>query len=181
MNQGLIPRRYAKALYKYALDKGAQNKVYELMSTLERSFESNPELNAVLANPFIAAADKIKLIRTAADAGESDAVLVDFIKLLIENHRIDMTREIGLAYLDIYRKENRIYVVKVTSAAPLGKDDENRLKALIEKHLAGGTMEYGFYVDPSLIGGFRVEVGNERIDASISNELKQLRLNLLSK
>lgn len=181
MNQGLIPRRYAKALYKFALEKGADKKVYELMSTLERSFEAQPELNSVLANPFVAASDKTKLIETAAGAGKTDAVMADFIKLLVENRRIDMTREIGLAYLDIYRMEHRIYVVTVTSAAPMDKEDESRLKALIEKHLDGGTMEYELNVDPSLIGGFRVEVGNERIDASISNELKQLRLNLLSK
>lgn len=109
------------------------------------------------------------------------AVMADFLTLLTRNGRVDMMRDIALAYLDIYRQENNIHVVKVTSASPMSEADEQRLKSLIEKHLDGATMEYSSAVDPSLIGGFSVEVGNERIDASISNELKQLRLNLLSK
>ena len=112
---------------------------------------------------------------------DDDSVMADFLTLLTRNGRVDMMRDIALAYLDIYRQENNIHVVKVTSASPMSEADEQRLKSLIEKHLDGATMEYSSAVDPSLIGGFSVEVGNERIDASISNELKQLRLNLLSK
>ena len=105
----------------------------------------------------------------------------DFISLLTANKRLDMSREIALAYLDIYRKANNIYLVEVVTASELSNDDESRLKALIQKHLNGGTMEYSSRVDNELIGGFVVNIGSERLDASISNELKQLRLNLLSK
>ena len=83
--------------------------------------------------------------------------------------------------MDIYRKANNIYLVEVVTASELSNDDESRLKALIQKHLNGGTMEYSSRVDRELIGGFVVNIGSERLDASISNELKQLRLNLLSK
>ncbi|MCM1482841.1 MAG: F0F1 ATP synthase subunit delta [Muribaculaceae bacterium] len=181
MNQGLIPRRYAKALYKFAFEKGKQDRVYELMNRLVSMFESNPDLNRTLGNPFIPVKDKEALVSTAAGADSTDAVFADFIKLLVNNRRIDMTRDIALAYLDIYRSENNIYVVRVTSAAPMSQADESRLKQLIERHLHGAKMEYTSQVNPDLIGGFSVEVGNERIDASISNELKLLRLNLLSK
>ena len=56
-----------------------------------------------------------------------------------------------------------------------------RLKALIESHVGGATVEYETAVDPDLIGGFVVKIDSERLDASIKNELKQLRLKLLSK
>ncbi len=181
MNQGLIPRRYAKALYKFALEKCKQLRVYALMSKLEESYRLEPELQKVMSNPFIPAQDKRKLLCTASDMKDDDSVMADFLTLLTRNGRVDMMRDIALAYLDIYRQENNIHVVKVTSASPMSEADEQRLKSLIEKHLDGATMEYSSAVDPSLIGGFSVEVGNERIDASISNELKQLRLNLLSK
>lgn len=182
MNQGLIPRRYAKALYAVALEKGKAKEVYELMSRLVNSFERSSALSVALANPFVTNADKTALVHTGAGVtpGE-DGVFDDFIKLLVRNRRIDMLRGIALAYLDIYREANRIYVVKVESAAPLTPDNTERLKSLVSRHLGGAEMEFSTAVNPSLIGGFTVTVGNERLDASISNELKQLRLNLLSK
>lgn len=181
MNQGLIPRRYAKALYRFALQNDAADRIYGIMKNLAAAFETEPRLQSTLSNPFVDNNDKIALIITASQAQENDTVMADFLKLLSENKRIDFIRAIALAYLDIYRTERKIYVVKVTSASPLDAKGEQRLQKLIQGHLNGGTMEYTSTVDPDLIGGFTISVGNERLDASISNELKQLRLNLLSK
>ncbi len=182
MNDGLIPRRYAKALYLVAVERNADAGVYELMKSLENGFEKYPQLNATLNNPFVSSADKAALIRTAACySGKNDTLLDDFIKLLVENGRIGMTRLIACAYIDLYREEKRIYKVDVHSATKLSAKDEQRLKDMVARHLKGGTMEYSLSVDPSLIGGFTVSVGNEKVDASVSNELKQLRLNLISK
>lgn len=181
MNDGLIPRRYAKALYNFAVEKGDADRIYELMKNLAVSFDNEPALQTVLSNPFVSDADKTTLISTASGATADDTVLVDFLKLLSRNKRLDMARHIARSFMDIYRKERNIYVVEVTSAAPMTESGLERLKKLISAHLKGGTMEFNSNVNPDLIGGFTVTVGNERLDASISNELKQLRLNLLSK
>lgn len=181
MSEGLIPRRYAKALYKFALEKSATRRVYDLMLTLEKSFEDAPSLQEVMDNPFVPVKDKIALLTTASGATPKDLVLEDFFKLLDHNHRFPMVRSIALAYRLLYREENHIYEVKVTSAAPLADGEEKRLKDFILNHLKGGTMEYSSAVDPDLIGGFVIKINNELLDASISNELNQLRLKLLSK
>ena len=117
---------------------------------------------------------------TAAGATQQDATYNDFVALLKNNARLDMARGIAMAYLDIYRKANNIYLVEVVTAAPLAADDEQRLKNIINSHLNGGTMEYASRIDSNLIGGFVVKIGSELLDASVSNELKQLRLKLLS-
>ena len=163
MNEGLIPKRYAKALFKVALERGDADALYATMDTLARSFAANPRLQETVANPFLADDKKTALLLTAA--GAAGRTYADFLKLLAENRRLPMARAAALAYLDIYRQANNIYPVKV----------------LIGKHLRGGTVEYDFSVDPSLIGGFTVSIGSERLDASVENELKQLRLRLLSK
>ncbi len=72
-------------------------------------------------------------------------------------------------------------MVHVESAAPLAPDEEKRLRRLVERHIGDDAMEFTTGVDPSLIGGFTISVDNERLDASISNELRQLRQNLISK
>lgn len=179
MNEGLIPRRYAKALLKYAVEKNADKYLYGLMNQLLKSFEEHPELDATMANPFIDSAKKIQLLLTAAGAEPSDEVYSDFLKLLCNNNRIPLVRSIALAYADDYRKMHNIYKVEVTSAAPMAEQSEERLKKLILSHLKGGTMEYAMKIDPSLIGGFAVKVGSERLDASIKNELQQIQHKLL--
>ena len=180
MNEGLIPARYAKALYLVGKEKDADAGLYLMMKSLEKAFEQQPSLQTTLSNPFVTDVDKEGLLKVAASASDDSALFVDFLKLLARNRRLDMAYSIAKAFIKLYRKENDIYEVKVVSAAPLSSTDEKRLTSLIEAHLDGGSMEYSSSVDPSLIGGFTVSVGNERIDASISNELKQLRLNLIS-
>ncbi|MCM1355710.1 MAG: ATP synthase F1 subunit delta [Staphylococcus sp.] len=179
MNQGLIPSRYAKALFGFASEKADDARIYQLMHTLESSFASEPSLQQAVANPFIPAADKVKLLTSAAGATTKDEVYARFLQLLVENNRLDAAREIALAYMKIYRSEHHIYLVTVTSAAPMGVAEEDRLKSLIERHLNGGTMEYHHRVDPDLIGGFTVSINNEKLDASVADELKKLRLKLL--
>lgn len=181
MNQGLIPRRYAKALYKFALEHGNDTVIYKLMNTLVESFVANPDLQTVMSNPFVGDADKRKLLMTAAGAKESDKDFADFLKLLVDNNRIDMIQSIALAYRDLYRQEHHIYEVSVTSAAPLDAEEEQRLKSMIAARLFGGSMEYKASVDPDLIGGFVIRINNERLDASVENELRQMRIKLLSK
>lgn len=181
MNEGLIPRRYAKALYKFSAPRREEKRVYELMHALSHSFSINTQLHVVMQNPFINDDDKVKLLMTAASAIDKDACFCDFLKLLVQNQRLSEIRDIALAYIALYRQSNNIYPVEVVSAAPMGDKEETRLKQLIEKHLGGGVMEYSHRIDPELIGGFMVNVGSERLDATIKNELKNLRLKLLSK
>ena len=181
MNEGLIPRRYAKALYKYALEKGQDKPMYELMQQLSSTFVVDSKLQEVMNNPFISSEDKVKLLNIASGTEKSHTCFADFLKLLVENNRLSLIRSIALAYLTIYRKANNIYLVEVVSAAPMDKADQTRLQKLIEKHLNGGSMEYSQRVDSQLIGGFVLNIDSERLDASVQNELKQLRLNLLRK
>lgn len=181
MNDGLIPRRYAKALYKFAQEKGEAKRVYALMQAVGDSFAAEPALGKAVTNPFVAAADKTKLLLTASGATAKDTAFADFVKLLIANNRIDMMQSVALAYLEMYRKANNIYRVEITSAAPMADKEMKRLQALISSHVGDATVEYETAVDEELIGGFVVKIDSERLDASIKNELKQLRLKLLSK
>lgn len=181
MNEGLIPRRYAKAIYGFALEKGESERLYAMMQSLAKAFVAEPTMQQVMSNPFVADGDKTELLSTAAEAGKKDAVFADVLKLLSVNNRIALVRDIALAYLDIYRKANNIYLVDITTAVELPKATLERLKSIVESHLNGGTMEFSWHIDPELIGGFVININSERLDASVSNELKQLRLKLLSK
>lgn len=184
MDQGLIPSRYAKALYKVGAGRKVNPELYKVMQALSCAFDTEPGLVSSVANPFVTDKDKAALLRTAVQGATTDVTSLqtytDFITLLIKNRRIDMVRETARAFTDYYRKENRIARVEVVSAVSLSPAVEARLKSIIEAHLDGGSMEYSSRVDPGLIGGFIINLNSERLDASVRNELKQLRLSLIS-
>lgn len=177
MDKGLLPRRYAKALYKFAAEKDATNDVYLLMNRLEEAFQNNRQLQEAISNPFIPVEKKNELLQTAV--GEKNAIFVDFIKLLADNNRLDLIRSVALSYAELYRKENHIHLVNITSAAPLSDADRKRLTDMIEKHIGDATAQYTFDVNPDLIAGFVIRIDNESLDASVRNELKQLRQSLM--
>lgn len=178
MDQGLLPRRYAKALYKYSEEKGVATDVYALMQNTVAAFNATPALNTALSNPFVSDAEKRSLALTAA-GNTADVTITDFIALLLKNKRIDLLCQIALAYCILYRKEHNIYSVNIQSASPLNDADKKRICDLVNSHLNGASAEFSFSVDPNLIGGFVVNIENERLDASVKNELEQLRLNLI--
>ncbi len=182
MDQGLIPRRYAKALYAVGVERSDTANLYQLMQALGKAFADTPGLAATVANPFVSDADKTSLLIKAVGGndGKPDATYVDFLKLLEKNKRTALARDIARAYVDFYRQQNAIYRVDICSAAPMGERERARLEQIIAKHVGEGTIEYNYTTDPSLIGGFTVTVNSERLDASVSSQLKQLRLKLLN-
>lgn len=180
MDTGLIPHRYAKALYKFALEHNSAARVYDEMKVVINSFENNPELQKTLSNPYVKRADKAELLKLAAgDKVEND--YLGFIKLILDNKREDMAREMALAYRDLYRDANNISQVNVTSAVELPESELKKIQKMVQNAFPDRTLEFSSAVKPSLIGGFTVDVDDFRMDASLSNEIEQLRLNLITK
>ena len=178
MNEGLIPQRYAKALYKLAVERGNAEKVYLEMKTVADSFASNPGLQKVLSNPYVSREDKEKLLLTAAgDMVEDD--YRSFVKLILDRKRAAFAHLMALAYCDLYRKEMKIARVRIITASNLDDTMLQKLRAIVSKAYPGMTLEFSHEVDPELIGGFVIDVDGQRLDASISNEIEQLRLKLL--
>jgi F-type H+-transporting ATPase subunit delta len=180
MNDGLIPQRYAKALYKFAIENVKSEVVYEEMKVVVSSFEANPDLLKVLANPYVSKDDKGNLLLAAAGDKREEAY-ENFVKLILENKRECDAYHCALAYRQIYRKENNISQVEVVTAAKLGDDELNKICNLVQESYKGKTLEFTYTINPDIIGGFIINVDSIRMDASISNEIEQLRLNLLSR
>ena len=178
MNEGLIPQRYAKALYKLAEERGNTARVYEEMKTVAASFSANPELQKVLSNPFVNREDKAKLLVSAAGENVEEDYR-SFVELILTRERAEFANLMALSYCDIYRKANRIARVKIVTASRLDDVEMKKLRELVEKSYPGMTLEFSYDIDADLIGGFVIDVDDQRLDASISNEIEQLRLKLL--
>lgn len=179
MDDGLIPNRYAKALYKAALEKDATKEVYEQMKHLSKSFVEVPSLQKAVDNPYLPSKDKEKVLLTAAGA-KSQSIYAKFIELIVKNNRENFIKGMAIAYQSLYRKENGIAQVEITSAKPLTDTELDKIKKVITNYENGKVLEFTQKVDSDIIGGFIVKIDSVLLDASIKNELKKLRLKLLS-
>lgn len=178
MVSGLIPMRYARALYKYAAETDSCGKVYEDMKRMIASFEGNPDLEKVLSNPYVKTDDKKRLMVAAAGENPGDA-LTRFVALVIDHRREAFYYLMALSYRDLYRKENHISQVKITTAAELPDSEMEKLRAVVRNAFKDTVFEFEYAIDPDIIGGFIIDVDSVRMDASLSGELEQLRQNLL--
>lgn len=178
MNDGLIPRRYALALFKYAKERNITEPVYDEMKQVIEAFRMYPELKKVMANPFVSREDKARLLAKAAGDKLEDAYKA-FIKLILNANREEYALQMAMAYRDIYRKENRSAQVEVTSAAPLDDEQKQKIENIVRNAYKDMTLEFFFRENPDIIGGFIIQVDSNRLDASVSNELQQIRKTLL--
>jgi len=179
MNDGLIPNRYAKALYKVVNEKGDTAKVYAQMNLLNAAYEAQAGLKKAVNNPFLPLADKLQLLCTAAGA-DGNGSTARFMELVVKNNRVDFMRDIALAFMRQYRENNGIARVEIVTATELGDNEINAIIDVVKNQLKGKTIELSKRVDPSLIGGFMVDVDSRVLDASVKNQLEKLRLKLLS-
>lgn len=178
MNEGLIPSRYAKALYKYAREHNVATPIYEEMKRLEAAFAAHPELSKALGNPALSPVDKARVL-SSAFGEKPDDYLLRFVQLVIKNRRETFARAIALAYQEIYRRANNIARVTITTATDLDQKVLDRIGGVM-KTQTDKTLEFVYRVDPSIIGGFVLRVDSKQLDASVNSELKKLRLKLLN-
>lgn len=178
MIAGLIPHRYAKALYKFASEHDNAERVYEEMKNVISAFSENSSLEKVMSNPYIETADKERLLLSAAGENPGDDYK-RFVKLILDHKREAFAYLMALAYREIYREKHNISQVKIQTAVEMPEKEMEKLKNLVSSKFPNSKLEYTIAVDPDLIGGFVIDVDSARMDASVKGELEQLRQNLL--
>lgn len=173
MNEGLIAKRYAKALIDFAEPLNEAAAMYGYMKVLYDNLGREPRLRYVLASPVISKEDKGGLICAAAGA-KNEGVFGSFVKLVTDNQRETLLRGIAICYMDIYRKLHNISVVHITTTEPMSDDFENRIRADVA-HKTQGEVEMEVHIDPSIDGGFIFQVDDLRLDASVRGQLETIR------
>ncbi len=180
MNDGLIPKRYAKALYKLSLENGDTDQIYELLKPMSMGLRGLDEVKRALLNPMIPTEDKGRVMMQLIGA-QPGSSLDKFILLVIRNNRAEFLRKIAMAFVDLYRERHNIAKVVITSAVELPDDKINDIVHIVKQRFGEDTtLEVERQTDPELIGGFTVKIGDVLLDASVRNELNQLRLKLNS-
>ncbi|MDR0506232.1 MAG: F0F1 ATP synthase subunit delta [Dysgonamonadaceae bacterium] len=177
MNAGIISSRYAKAIYQYASECKEESRLRDEMKILSEQFSSVHLLKKVLDDPTVSTAEKVNVLITAA-GGDVSNTGKKAIRLVIESGRAHYMQNIALMYDKIYRKAKNINVMKLTMVNPAETEMQRELVDLVIKDKSEKT-DFTATIDPDIIGGFVLEVEDLRLDASVKNQLNQLRLKLI--
>ena len=163
---------YARSLFEVASEQDKLDLVREQLHQFADALEQTRELQVFFFSPYFSTAEKKDgLDRALSDA---DEVVVNFLKLLIENHRTPVIFRVRREFNRLWQEENKLLPVQVTSAVEL---DEATVKQIGDRiaQQTGRKIELSATVEPEIIGGIVVRVGNSILDASIRNRLEQLR------
>jgi F-type H+-transporting ATPase subunit delta len=163
---------YGRSLFQVARDKGRLDELREQLGQFADALDQNRELAVFFFSPYFSSNEKQQSLRTLLDG--ADEILLNFLALLIENHRMPVIFRIRQEYERLWDEENRTLPVEITSAIAL---DEATTDSLVEaiSQRAHRKVTLAARVDPDILGGIIVRVGNSILDASIRNRLEQLR------
>ena len=172
-----IARVYATALFEAAKDKGNLDAIREQLGAFADALADNRELQVFFFSPYFSSAEKEEGLEKAVSGAEEE--LLNFLKLLIEKHRMPVLFRIRRQFDALWAKENKRLGVTVTSAVELDPEVAERIGREIEEQ-TGNTVELQRKVDPDILGGLVVQVGNMILDTSIRNRLEKLRKSVAS-
>lgn len=173
MTVGMISRRYAKALFEYAREKGVDKEVDAEMKKLFDQFAQEPRLRIAMNNPIVTAKDKLELLKSAI-GGTCSTAFERFIELVIKHRREGLLQLMAISYDMLYCNFNHINNARLITASPVDSAVVDRLKTVLQK-IKPGTQIVKTEVDPKIDGGFILYVDTYRLDASVASQLKQIK------
>lgn len=176
MLRGAVGARYAEALYEVAEREKAVDTVEQELQAVDAIIRENRDLQKVLYHPRVTPEDKKSLLSDLL-SGKISAVTLEFLKLLVERQREQFLSDIVSYYANLANKARNVAEAGVSSAVDLTAGEKQLLADLLNK-LTGKKVETSYKVDPSLIGGIVVRIGDRVIDGSIRTRLATLREHL---
>ena len=163
---------YGRSLFEVAREQGRMDELREQLGQFADALDQNRDLAVFFFSPYFSSAEKQEALGGLLQG--ADEILLNFLALLIENHRMPVIFRIRHEYERLWDEENKTLPVEITSAIELDQQTTESLGRTIAER-AGRKVTLAARVDPDIIGGIILRVGNSILDASIRNRLEQLR------
>jgi F-type H+-transporting ATPase subunit delta len=167
-----IAQVYSRSLFDVAKEQGKLDRIRDEVAAFADALAQNRDLAVFFFSPYFSTQEKEDgLGRAVVDA---DPTLINFLRVLIENHRLPLIHRIRRQFDVLWDREHRRLPVEVTSAVELDRSVIEALEAGILEQ-TGQNVELESNVDPDILGGIVLRVGNSILDASVRHRLEQLR------
>ncbi len=167
-----IGQVYARALFEVAVEHDALDEIREQLDEFADAMHANRDLAVFFFSPYFSVLEKKEALgKTVADANPE---FQNFLEALIERHRMPAIFRIQTEFASLWDEERKLLPVQVVSAVEIDPATLKNLTDRIGKQV-DRTIELTTEVDPDILGGIVLRVGNQILDASIKNRLEQLR------
>jgi F-type H+-transporting ATPase subunit delta len=167
-----IAEVYARALFEAATDDDVLDRVHDELGQFADALDEDRNLQLFLFSPYFSSEEKKNGVRRIVS--DADERFLNFLELLAERHRMPVLFRIRRVFDGLWAEENKLLAVTVTSATELDEGLVDEIGKRIEEQ-TGRRVELSSNVDPDVLGGLRVRVGNMVLDATVRNRLEQLR------
>lgn len=168
---------YARSLFEVAQEHGTLDEVHEQLGEVADALQNNEELRLYFFSPYFSSEEKKDGIRKILDGADEN--FLNFLELLAENHRLPVLNRIRRDFESFWAEEKQLLPVTITSAVPLHHRTAKKIGDRIQEQ-TGREVQLETEVNPDLIGGLVIRVGNRVLDASLRNKLDRLRRTVAS-
>ena len=170
-------KQYSEAIFNVASETSSEKKVNDSLSFLSDSIKSLPELRSFLLTRRVSSSDKSKAIH-AIFSDKCHLIIIEFIAMIEKENIVKLIPLLEKYYSTLLFKNKNVVNVTADIAQDIDESRKNEFKSVLDKALNKNS-ELSFHVNPKLLGGIRLRVGNELIDASLKNHLNKLRHKML--
>ena len=177
MSEVKISSRYATSLVELAREKNLLEQVYHDIRSFGETLASSPDLVNVLKSPVIFGDKKIRIIREVFGKTLNPLTLT-FMEIVVKKRREAYLSDIAVQFISQYNAIRGISSATVTTAAKLNDATVALVKSFIEKQ-TGTSIDLKVKVDPAIIGGLVIRIGDQLFDSSIANKINKLKPELV--
>ena len=167
-----IAQVYSRSLFEVAKEQGKLDVIREQLGQFADALDSDHDLQVFLFSPYFSTAEKEEGLHKVLEG--PDPAFENFLSLLIEKHRMPVLFRIRRQFDERWQEENRLLPVQITSAVKLDDETVEHIRDRIAEQ-TDRKIELTADVDPDILGGIVLRVGNSILDASIKNRLESLR------
>jgi F-type H+-transporting ATPase subunit delta len=164
---------YGQALYDLAASEGLEESILSQLTTLTTSFQEAPEFLKLLSTPSLSKPERCRILDDSF-RGRIQPYLLNFLKILTEKGYIRHFSHCCEAYRNCYNRDRGIVPVTVITAVPLTKTQEKKLREKLVT-IIGKKVELNAKVDPSCLGGVRLDYVGKRLDDTVAHRLDAIR------
>ncbi|MGM0896907.1 MAG: F0F1 ATP synthase subunit delta [Bacillota bacterium] len=172
-----VAERYASALFQVAKEHNVTLEIEQDLREVRKVFEMTPELYDLIVSPKLSAEKRTNLINEVFQG--ANTYIVNTLQMLGERRRMNEVSDLTQAYIKLSNEEQGIEDAKVYSTRPLTEEETASLSTAFAKSIGKNSLRIENVIDPSLIGGLRLQIGNRIFDSSVSTKLARLQRQLI--
>lgn len=179
MTNSTLAKRYAKALVQLGAEDGLLDRFREELAAMNALFSTNPELLATFSNPAFTAGQKREIMKSLISNSACSQQVGNFLMLLVDKNRVAFLGQIVSTYARLADEQSGVIRPQIRSAFSLDDGQVAAIRSVLEKK-SGKRVVPEVTIDPSLIGGIVIQIGDTAFDSSVKAQLTRIQ-NILEK